>query len=166
MSESWLVIEGKTRPRLRQGRNGDIRAEQLETFFATLSETCNVVQAARKAGFSAGWAYRKRRSDAEFRNGWARAVREGYAKLELVLLERAMKGTPKLVRASGGDKVIREYSTTLAIALLKRHAEAADRAAYEPNQDELKEVRERILEKLERLKQRAEEGETEATGPR
>ena len=97
----------------------------------------------------------KRKADAAFRNGWAAAVREGYAKLELVLLERAMKGTPKLVRtARGSDRIMREYSTALAVALLRRHAETVDCASYEHDEDELQEVRDRILEKLQRVKER------------
>lgn len=47
---------------------------------------------------------------------------EIYAKLELMLLERAMEGTPKVIRRAGGDETIREYSSRLAIALPRRHA--------------------------------------------
>ena len=149
------VLEGKTRLKKRGGRRDDITDEQIETFFATLADTCNVVRSAKAARFSANWAYRKRKTDAAFRNGWALAVREGYAKLELILLERAMKGTPKLVRtAEGSDRIMREYSNTLCVALLKRHAETADSAAYEPDDAEANELRERILEKLERIRER------------
>lgn len=148
-----LVIEGKSSPKRRGPRAGDISEEQIGTFLATLTETCNVVRSAKAAGFTANWAYRKRKSDAGFRNAWAEAVREGYARLELVLLERAIKGTPKLVRtASGSDRVMREYSNTLAIALLKRHAETADSASYQPAEEELAEIRERILERLAKLR--------------
>jgi len=150
-----VVVEGKTRLKQRRASPQTITPEQVETFFETLADTCNVVRAAKAAGFAANWAYRRRKFDAAFRNGWAAAVREGYSKLELVLLERAMKGTPKLVRtARGNDRVMREYSTALAVALLRRHAETADSADYEPREDELKEVRERILEKLEGLRRR------------
>ena len=97
--------------------------------------------------------------------GWASALAEGYAKLELVLMERAIKGTPKLVRASSGkDKTMREYSPALAIALLRRHAEVAGKAdAARPPDDEMDEVREAILEKLERMRAR-ELGEVETKG--
>ena len=152
---SELVVEGRTRLRKRGGRRHDISPEQIETFFATLAVTCNVVRSAKAAGFSTNWAYRRRKFDGAFRNGWIAAVREGYSNLELMLLERAMKGTPKLVRtARGTDRVMREYSTALAVALLRRHAETADSIAIEPTGDELREVRERILEKLERLRER------------
>jgi hypothetical protein len=149
------IVEGKVRLKRRRASSQTITPEQVETFFETLADTCNVVRSAKAAGFTPNWAYRKRKTDAAFRNGWAQAVREGFAKLELVLLERAMVGTPKLVRTSrGGDRVMREYSTSLAVALLKRHAATADAAQYQPSEDELTEVRERILEKLEGLKRR------------
>jgi hypothetical protein len=153
--DARLTLDGKSSPKLRASRKSDIDDDKLATFFTTLTETCNVVRSAKAAGFTANWAYRKRKRDAGFRNAWAEAVREGYARLELVLLERAIKGTPKLVRtARGSDRVMRDYSTALAVALLRRHAETADSAAYEPGEDELREVRERILEKLERLRER------------
>jgi hypothetical protein len=150
-----LVLEGKSSPKLCKPRSDSIDDTQTATFFATLAETCNVVRSAKAAGFSANWAYRRRKRDAGFRNAWAEAVREGYAKLELVLLERAIKGTPKLVRtARGSDRVMREYSTALSVALLRRHAETADAASYQPAQEELTEIRERILERLEKLRAR------------
>lgn len=163
--EPGPALDGRSSPKLRARGKNDISSEQIETFLATLADTCNVLRSAKAAGFSANWAYRKRKTDAAFRNGWAAAVREGYAKLELVLLERAIKGTPKLVRtARGTDRVMREYSTALAVALLKRHSEMADSAAEEPDADELDEVRERILEKLQRLKDRDDEDIAPALG--
>jgi hypothetical protein len=152
-----LVLDGGTRMRLRKPGPGDISDEQMETFYVTLAETCNVVRSARAAGFSANWAYRKRRRDAGFRAGWARAVREGYAKLELVLLERAMNGTPKpFVRRDGSERIIREYSTALAVALLRRHADTADEADQSQDDEAMRETRERVLAKLERLRARNE----------
>ena len=150
-----LVTEGKARLRRRRASAQTITPEQIETFYVSLAETCNVVRSARAAGFSSSWAYKLRRQDAAFRTGWAQAVREGYAKLELVLLERAMKGTPRpIMRRDGGERIIREYSTQLAVALLRRHAETADSAAFEPGDDEMRELRDKILAKLERVRKR------------
>lgn len=152
---SFLAIDGRSSPKVRAAHQADISDTQIETFFATLAETCNVVRAAKAANINKSWAYRRRRRDAGFRNAWAEAVREGYAKLELVLLERAMKGTPRPVfRKDGSERIIREYSTALAVALLKRHAETADAASFEPAEAELAEIRERILERLEKLRLR------------
>jgi len=90
-----LVLVGRNKAQLRQASPQSITEEQIETFFSELADTCNVVRSAKAAGFSVNWAYRKRKMDAGFRAGWARAVAEGYAKLELVLLDRAMNGTVK-----------------------------------------------------------------------
>ena len=155
-----LVAEGKARLRKRRASAQTITPEQIETFYVSLAETYNVVRSARAAGFSSSWAYRLRRQDAAFRTGWAQAVREGYAKLELVLLERAMKGTPRpIMRRDGGERIIREYSTQLAVALLRRHAETADSAAFEPGDDEMRELRDKILAKLERVRKRDAQAE-------
>ena len=157
------IVAGGVQPKLRRASGQIVTQEQIDTFLMTLADSCNVMRSAKAAGFSTKWAYSKRKTDAAFRNGWAQAVREGYAKLELVLLERAMVGTPKLVRTSeGGDRIMREYSTSLAVALLKRHADMADAAQYQPSDEELAEVRDRILEKLEGLKQRRRVEEEEA----
>lgn len=160
-----LLIDGGEKAQVRGPRGQDISPEQVETFLVTLGDTCNVARSARVAGFSSSWAYRLRKRDAAFRAGWAEAVREGYAKLELVLLERAMKGTPRPVqRRDGSERIIREYSTALAVALLKKHADTAAEASYEHHEDELREVRERIIDKLERLRARdAGEGEAALT---
>jgi len=156
-----LLIDGGTKARRRGPRGQDVTPEQIETFLITLGDTCNVALSARKAGFSQSWAYRLRKRDASFRAGWAEAVREGYAKLELVLLERAMKGTPKpIMRRDGSERIVRQYSTQLAVALLKKHADAAAEASYEHNEDDLKEVRDRIIEKLERMRALDERVET------
>ena len=148
-----VPIDGGGKMQRRGPRGQDVSPEKIETFLVTLGMTCNVAMSARKAGFSQSWAYRLRKRDAGFRAGWADAVREGYAKLELVLLERVMKGTRRVVIGrDGSTRIIREYSTALAIALLKRHAEAAAQASYEHDPDDMREVRDRILEKLERLR--------------
>lgn len=148
-----ILIDGGAKARRRGPRGQDVSPEKIETFLVTLGMTCNVAMSARKAGFSQSWAYRLRRRDASFRAGWAEAIREGYAKLELVLLERVINGTRKVVVArDGSTRIIREYSTALAVALLKRHAEAAAEASYEHSEDDMREVRERILEKLERMR--------------
>ena len=152
---SALVLDGKLSPKQRHPSKRSITDTQLETFFVTLTETCNVARSARAAGFNAASAYRRRKTDAGFRRAWAEAVREGYAKLELVLLERVIKGTPKLVKtAKGTDRVMRDYSNSLAIALLKRHADTADSASHLPAEAELAEIRVRILERLERVRKR------------
>ena len=150
------IVEGKVRVKVRRASRQSWTKAKTAMFLATLADTCNVVRAAKSAGVSTNYAYRRRKADAAFRAGWAAAIAEGYAKLELVLLDRALNGKIKVVRgtAGGKDARIREYSDTLALALLKRHQETAAEADYEQDGDEVAEARERIIAKLARLKDR------------
>jgi hypothetical protein len=148
---------------VRDASPGDIGEAQIETFLATLSDTCNVARSARVAGFSASTAYRRRKTDASFRAGWVQAVAEAYAKLELVLLERAMNGTVKRIKGKEGESRVREYSNTLAVALLKRHADTAAVAGNVDVAEEAEEARERILDRLARMRTRlTEKGDAQA----
>ena len=156
--ERTVVVGGAT-PRVRKATPGDVTPAQVELFLATLADTCNVARSARVAGISGATAYRKRKTDAAFRAGWAQAVAEAYAKLELVLLERAMKGTVKRIRTKDGDSRVREYSNTLAVALLKRHADTAAEADNADDAEQAEEARERILARLARIRARVEESE-------
>ena len=151
-----LVLVGRNKAQLREASRQSITEEQIETFFSELADTCNVVRSAKAAGFSANWAYRKRKMDAGFRAGWARAVAEGYAKLELVLLDRAMNGMVKRVPSGGTEKRIREYPNQLAMALLKRHSETAGAIDNMLSEEEAEEVRERILAKLAKKREQDE----------
>ena len=157
-----LVLVGRNKAQRREASPQTISEEQIETFFAELADTCNVVRSAKAAGFTANWAYRKRKMDAGFRAGWARAIAEGYAKLELVLLDRAMNGTVKRVPSGSGEKRIREYPNQLAMALLKRHGETAANIDNMLSEEEAEEIRERILLKLSKKRARDEAEDPEA----
>jgi hypothetical protein len=161
-----LVLVGRKKAQRREASPQTISDEQIETFFAELADTCNVVRSAKAAGFTANWAYRKRKTDAGFRAGWARAIAEGYAKLELVLLDRAMNGTVKRVASGGSERRIREYPNQLAMALLKRHSDLAGSIDNMLSEDEAEEVRERILAKLARKREQDQScGNSEADDP-
>lgn len=157
-----LVLVGRNKAQRREASPQTISDEQIEIFFSELADTCNVVRSAKAAGFTANWAYRKRKMDAGFRAGWARAIAEGYAKLELVLLDRAMNGTVKRVPSGSGEKRIREYPNQLAMALLKRHGETAATIDNMLSEEEAEEIRERILLKLSKKRARDEAEDPEA----
>lgn len=71
---------------------------------------------------SAGSAYRLRAQSPEFRAAWGMALKEGYERLELDMLERAMTGTPK--RVQRGDEVTEtiEYPEQIQICSTTRTA--------------------------------------------
>ena len=91
-------------------------------FLAQLAQSGNVAASVRASGLSDTSVYRRRQKDDGFRARWVEALREGYARLETLLLERALNGVEKPVW-HGGKQVgtAREYSDRLALALLAAH---------------------------------------------
>jgi len=142
--------------RKASGRNWSKAKEQ--EFLSVLAETCNVTRAAAEAGVSVSHAYSRRKADAAFRGAWLEAVGAAYQKLEMVLLERAFVGTEKIVRRrDGSEERMVEYPNQLALTLLKMHRDTAVEATTEVPPDNVEEIRERLLEKLERLRKREAE---------
>ena len=142
----------------RKASKRDWSKKKAEDFLSALSETCNVTRAAAEAGVSVSAAYRRRKSDAGFRDAWMEAIGTAYQRLEMVLLERAFAGTEKLVRRKdGSEERMIEYPNQLALTLLKMHRDTAVEATTEKIEpDDVDEVRERMLAKLERLRKREE----------
>ena len=126
-------------------------------FLSVLAETCNISEAARRAGVNADYASRRRKSNAGFRAGWLEAIGVAYQRLELVLLERSFNGTEKVVkRRDGSEERMLEYSNQLGLSLLRMHRATAAEANQEVPQEDLNESRERLFKKLMRLKERIE----------
>lgn len=144
-----MILSGGKRPRVRRPRGDGWTAARRRLFLDELAATCNVKAAVRAAGMKPSGVYKLRRRSAAFRALWAEALREGYARLELALLDRALNGTVKTVRRSSGavDRT-REYPNSVAISLLKMHRESAAAAEAVPAAEELEEVRRRVLRKL------------------
>ena len=143
---------------MRTPSKRDWSKAKIEKFLSVLAETCNVTLAALEAGVSVSAAYRRRKADAGFRGAWMEAIGAAYQRLEMVLLERAFVGTEKLVRRKdGSEERMVEYPNQLALTLLKMHRDTAAEATAEIDPDDVEEVRERVLAKLERLRKREAE---------
>jgi len=156
-----LVLEGGKRVRKVKPSYRSWTAAKQKGFIEALAECCNVKLAAKKAGVSTSMAYVRRGKDASFRAGWDRAMATGYAQLEMMLLERALHGVEKTVIARDGTKtVMREYSDRVALALLRMHRDNAALADEHVDDREWQEARERIVERLQRLREQ-EQGEAE-----
>lgn len=107
-------------------------------------------------------AYRRRKMDAAFRAEWAEMIAIGYQRLEAVLLERAFNGTEKVItKRDGSEERMREYPNQLGLQLLKMHRETAMEAECHMPAEDVDEIRERLINKLQRLKRRNEEQEAE-----
>ena len=142
---------------MRKPRRNEWTRAKEQTFFTALAETCNVKLAAEIAGMSVAGAYWRRKRDAAFRAGWAEAIGAAYQRLELVMLDRALNGTEKVVvRKDGSEERMREYPNQIAMHLLKMHRDSAMQAIEEPDEADVADVRARLVEKLERLRRRFE----------
>lgn len=108
----------------RKTQKGTLRWTQAKAnnFLEILAATANVRAAFRAAGLTESMVYRRRKTDPAFRAGWDAALCDGYAKLEMALLERAIHGVRKPVVPKGTEIVMmHEYPDRLAIALLTLH---------------------------------------------
>jgi hypothetical protein len=158
-----LVLIAGQRPQLRKATARSWTKTKEQIFLSVLAETCNVTRACEAAGVSVTHVYRLKKEKAAFRSAWLAAVSIAYQQLELVLLERAFNGTEKTVAVRSGDtRTMREYSNQLGMALLKMHRDSATDAEFELPQDEFEELRERLIRKLERMKQRDAQPDAEA----
>lgn len=152
-----LVLAAGEKPQLREQSSASWTKAKQREFLTVLSETCNVTRAAAEAGVCLSYAYKKRSSDAGFRAGWAEAIATAYRRLELVLLERAFNGTEKIItRRDGSEDRVREYSNATALTLLKMHRDTVVEAETDFAPQELDELRQRLIGKLDRLKARNE----------
>ncbi|MEO7787828.1 MAG: hypothetical protein ABIR77_08450, partial [Sphingomicrobium sp.] len=119
-----------------------------------------------------------RARDAAFREGWARAIAQGYARLELETLERAINGEMRtIVHKDGSSEVRTEYDPRTALTLLRLHRDNAgeperrEAMIAELGDEGADELRDRLIAKLKRVRvqllgaERAEAGGWAAIGP-
>lgn len=152
-----LTLVAAARPQLRKRAARDWSQAKAREFLSVLAETSNVSEACRRSGVPVTVAYRRRKMDAAFRAGWVEAIGTSFQRLELVLLERAFNGTEKVVtRRDGSEERMTEYPNQLGLTLLKMHRDTAVESAPENEPENMDEVRERLFNKLERLRKREE----------
>lgn len=154
--ESQLVLgASKNGPQKRTGRRSDWTAAMADKFAAVLAASCNVSLAARAIRRSVGSVYRQRTRDAGFRAQWDQALSVGYARLEMMMLERALNGVEKAVTLRNGEsRIMREYNDRVALALLRHHRDSVVSFEAGVDQDEYEDACERIIDKLARLRER------------
>jgi hypothetical protein len=157
-----LTLIAAATPQLKKRAKRDWSQAKAADFLSVLADTCNVSEACRRSRVPMTVAYRRRKMDAAFRAGWAEAIALAYARLELVLLERAFSGTEKVTfRREGSEERIREYPNHIALRLLQMHRETAIEADSEMPSEDVSEIRERLVRKLQRMKKRDEEQEAQ-----
>lgn len=89
-----LSIEPNCNRRLqkRRKRHNLFGRERREIFLEHLAATCNVQASAAAAGVAVSTVYANRMRDPDFRSDWQAALEQGYAALEVALVERALHG--------------------------------------------------------------------------
>lgn len=107
--------------------------EKRELFLAELAASSNVAVSARAAKLPEASAYRLRRESREFAAAWQDALCEGYAKLEHMMLARAMKAIAKPTTPDAAQTRMEEYSNKLAMGLLAAHRASAKGGAVAPS---------------------------------
>jgi hypothetical protein len=148
------LIGGK-RPQLKKRAKRDWSKAKAVAFLGVLATTCNVSEACRQSGVPMTVVYRRRKMDAAFRASWIEAIGLAYHRLELALLDRAFNGTEKIVRRKdGSEERVLEYSNQLGLQLLKMHRDTAVEADAEVPCEDVGEIRERVMQKLRRLRER------------
>lgn len=142
-------------------------------FLDHLAQTANISASARAAGVKSSAVYAERRRTPAFRDAWALALAEGYARLETDLLAEALQSASG--RTADGTLKARAQKHRLAIALLSAHRASVKgggppvAAATKPAQPDLATLKAQLILKLTQMRQRAEEsaaarGETAKEG--
>ena len=153
-----LTLVAAARPQLRKKAERDWSKDKADKFLSVLVDTCNVSEACRESGVAMTVAYRRRKLDAEFRASWLEAIAIGYQRLEAVLLDRAFNGTERTVtRKDGSEERMREYPNQIALHLLKMHRDTAIEDDSPMPSEQVDELREKLVKKLQRLKKRNDE---------
>jgi len=157
-----LTLVAAAKPQMKKRARRDWTKAKAARFLSALADTCNVSEACRQSRVPMTVAYRRRKLDAAFRAEWAEMIAIGYQKLEAVLLERAFNGTEKVItKRDGSEERMREYPNQLGLQLLKMHRETASEAESQLPTESVDEIRERLIQKLQRLKRRNEEQQAE-----
>lgn len=154
-SDGLVLGASNNGPQKRKRRATDWTKARTTKFIETLADSCNVSLAARAVQRSINSVYSKRAKDAGFRAQWDQALSIGYSRLEMMMLERALHGTEKVITLKSGEpKIMMEYNDRVALALLRQHRESV--AAFEERADEeaYQEACQRIIDRLARLRER------------
>ena len=114
-------------------------------FLEHLALSSNVRASERVALVPLGAAYRHRKQSDDFRRNWDQALKDGYDRLELAMLERAINGV-RVITTVGNKKTRKiEYSEGMAMTLLKAHrASVAAITAAQASEADDRDVREII----------------------
>lgn len=170
-------MAGKTITR-RKGGGVQVRASSSRwtaanraRFLAKLAETLNVTAACRAVGLCDRGAYKLRQRDPGFAAAWETTIADAYARVEMLLLERALGGAPEGTAAATGDtRHLETLSERALLTLLNQHRQsvrdirnaaekAAERSAGRTTLDEERGAREGLMATLDEIAARLDAAE-------
>jgi hypothetical protein len=120
-------------------------------FFGELALTANVRRSAQVAGMNEASAYRKKRKDADFAKSWGIALAEGYSRIELMLLERALANADEAEGGTGASSLSDRVLMTLYTQHRQSVREVREAAAKQGGGTPPKIVRARLEAKLAQM---------------
>lgn len=108
-------------------------------FLDVLRATSNVTEACRVVKMDVSGVYTQRKKDPAFAAGWAEALEQGYAELEMLLLRQSIHGSEITEQVDDGNengkkrtKTVHSYPHSMALRLLMAHKGSVD--AYRAEQ--------------------------------
>jgi hypothetical protein len=146
-------------------------AAAQKVFLEWFAATCNLSWSAEMAGFNYKTVLRHRMNDARFREGWERAVEQGYARLEAQQLETKKREVPIGIEGDWDAPEMDPMDPQLALAILRerkrevKHPEMVRRQGRRPRVASNAEVKAALEKRLkafyvrERARLGREEGE-------
>ena len=141
--------------------------EDEEKFLDCLAATCSVQMACEQADVPPTTVYRQRRKRADFALNWQAALEQGYAALEMQLVEaanRSLSGEP-----ARGPVVVETMSAETALRVLSAHRAAVSgrgkAGGYQAPRPTLEQVQDGILAKIAAIKRARERSDEAAEWP-
>jgi hypothetical protein len=150
------ALGGAQVKRVHEGRWTPAREKR---FFDELAGTANVKRSADAAGVSTAAVYARRMKQPLFRAKWEAVLETGRAAIEMKLVEAANKTFDPDLDLGDLDlgNVQPKVSVAEAIRIVQLHGSKAERQSIEeldPPEEEVSELRARILRKFQRLRER------------
>jgi hypothetical protein len=161
-----LRASGKDGPQ-RVRSNGARWTDEAEaTFLDHLAASANVTAAAEATGFSREAIYKRRRHDSAFAERWQAALAQGYARIEMALVQRAADALEGL--APDPDSPIPQMTVQDAVTILKLHGASVNGTGRAPGwrarPRSLDEMRASILTKLEAIAPKSSPSRSDGEG--
>ncbi|WP_422344871.1 hypothetical protein [Parasphingorhabdus sp.] len=130
------------------------KAAKKRVFLEQLTITSSIKQSREVAGIPNSTLHSWKNNDPDFAAAWLKALAEGYALLEMEMLERARHGVERKIFYHGKHvETVRDYDHKTALTLLRMHKEtvALVRAAQAELAVEKEPVRDTLDEKLKKI---------------